>query len=270
MFSNVDPTRDRIILIEGDKILSRDEEVSACFNKYFSNITDSLDIAPSFKEVHEDVTVELTVNQMIEKAVEKYKNHHYIRRIRDNCDMANSKFWFTHVLPNEVGKQIDALNSNKANSGKIPTNKLKKAKDLACPYITDCVNTAINESEFPKELKDADVPTVFKRGVATTKVNYRPISVLPSASKIFERILKGQMGGFFNPILSSLLSGFREGYSTQHSLVRVIEAWRRSLDSSDIVGTILTDLSKAHDCIPHDLLIAKWEPYGFHEKSLQL
>ena len=270
LFSNVDPTRVEIIFIEGDKILSRDEEVSACFNKYFSNITDSLENALNFMEVHEDVTVELTVDQVIEKAVEKYKNHPSIRRIRDNCDMANSKFEFTHVLPNEVGKQIDALNSNKANSGKIPTNKLKKAKDLACRYITDCVNAAIYESEFPKELKDADVSTVFKRGVATTKVNYRPISVLLSASKIFERILKGQMGGFFKPTLSSILSSFREGYSTQHSLVRVIEAWRRSLDLSGIVGTILMDLSEAYDCIPHDLLIVKFEAYGFHEKSLQL
>ena len=92
MFSNLDPTRDGIILIEGDKILSRDEEVSECFNEYFSNITDSLDIAPSFKEVHEDLTVALTVHQMIEKAVEKYKNQPAIRRIRDSCDKANSKF----------------------------------------------------------------------------------------------------------------------------------------------------------------------------------
>ena len=127
-------------------------------------------------------------------------------------------------MPNEVGKQIDALNSNKANSSKIPTNKLKKAKDLACPYITDCVNAAIYESEFRKGLKDADVSPVFKRGVTTTKVNYRPISVLSSASKIFERILKGQVGGFFKLILSNLLSRFREGYSIQHSLVRVMEA----------------------------------------------
>ena len=57
----MDPTRDRIILIEGDKILSRAEEVSECFNEYFSNITDSLDIAPIFKEAHEDMAVDLTV-----------------------------------------------------------------------------------------------------------------------------------------------------------------------------------------------------------------
>ena len=111
---------------------------------------------------------------------------------------------------------------------------------------------------------------VFKRGLTTTKVNYRPITVLPLASNIFERILKGQMGGFFKPILSSLLSGFREGYSTQHFLLRVIESWRRTLDSSGIVGTILMDLSKAYGCIPHDLLVARLEAYGFHDKSLQL
>ena len=78
------------------------------------------------------------------------------------------------------------------------------------------------------------------------------------------------MDKFFKPILSNLLSGFREGYSTQHSLVRVIEAWRKSLDSSGIVGTILMDLSKAYDCLSHELLIAKLEAYGFNEKSLQL
>ena len=52
--------------------------------------------------------------------------------------------------------------------------------------------------------------------------------------------------------------------------VRVIEAWRRCLDSSGIVGTILMDLLKAYDRIPHELLIAKLEAYGFHEKSLRL
>ena len=156
----------------------------------------------------------------------------------------------------------------------MPLNRVSsygKNHATGCPFLIEVMRQGITiDKKNHQELKDADVSPGFKKGVTTTKVNYRPISVLPSVSKIFERILKGQMEGFLKPILSSLLSGFREGYSTQHSLVRVIEAWRGSLDSSGIVGTILMDLSKAYDCIPHDLLIAKLEAYGFNGKSLRL
>ena len=62
----------------------------------------------------------------------------------------NTKFEFSQVYPNEIDKQIDELNNNKANSSKIPTDKLKKAKDIACTYLTDCINSAIYESEFQK------------------------------------------------------------------------------------------------------------------------
>ena len=67
--------------------------------------------------------------------------------------------------------------------------------------------------------------------------------------------------------LSPLLSGFCQGYSTQNALFRVVEIWKKHLDMTGIVGTILMDLSKAYDCIPHGLLIAKLEAYGFNNKA---
>ena len=70
--------------------------------------------------------------------------------------------------------------------------------------------------------------------------------------------------------LSEILCGFREGFSTQHALIRLIKKWRQCLDASGIVGTILMDLSKAYDCLPHDLLIAKLEAYGLDVNSLRL
>ena len=99
----------------------------------------------------------------------------------------------------------------------------------------------------------------------------RPISILPTVSKIFERILFNQLQRFSNKILSPLLCGFRKGYSTQYAFINLLQKWRKCLDASDgIVGTLLMDLSKACDCVNHDLIIAKLEAYGVGENSLRL
>ena len=63
---------------------------------------------------------------------------------------------------------------------------------------------------------------------------------------------------------------FREGYSTQHALLRLVEDLKASLDEKLIAGTVMMDLSKAFDCLPHDLLIAKLHAYGFNDNALKL
>ena len=68
--------------------------------------------------------------------------------------------------------------------------------------------------------------------------------------------------------LSPFLAAYRKSYSTQHVLVKMIEEWRENLDKNFFVGAVLTDLSKAFDCIPHDLLIAKLSAYGLSSDSL--
>lgn len=65
-----------------------------------------------------------------------------------------------------------------------------------------------------------------------------------------------------------LLSAYRKNYSTQHVLLNLIEEWRKKLDDNYIVGAVLTDLSKAFDCINHDLIIAKFTAYGFQKSAL--
>ena len=64
------------------------------------------------------------------------------------------------------------------------------------------------------------------------------------------------------------MCGFRKAHSTQHALFRLIQKWQAELDSGGYVGTILMDLSKAYDCLSHDLLIAKLEAYGLDVGSL--
>ena len=100
-----------------------------------------------------------------------------------------------------------------------------------------------------------------KKSSRTDKGNYRPISVLPSVSKIFEKLLYDQLSKYLEDKLSPLLCGFRKKYSTQHALLRMTERWRHCLDNSGAIVAVLMDLSKAYDCIPHNLLIAKLYPW---------
>ena len=72
------------------------------------------------------------------------------------------------------------------------------------------------------------------------------------------------------PFLSNLLCGFRKGFNTQHALIRMLEKWKIGLDNGESIGAIFMDLSKAFDCIKHDLLLAKLHAYGFDREALSL
>ena len=127
-------------------------------------------------------------------------------------------------------------------------------------------NESIKTGVFPDDLKLADISPVFKKKIKELKENYRPVSVLSAFSKIFERLLLCQMSTFMENKLSIFLCGFRKGIGVQNCLLFLIEKWRKALDKSMKCGILLTDLSKAFDCLLHDLLIA----YGFDNSSLKL
>ena len=118
-------------------------------------------------------------------------------------------------------------------------------------------------------MKMANVCPIFKKGDSTSKQNYRPISVLPSTSKIFERIMFNQIYNYIIVKLFPLLCGFRKGYSTQHALLRFIEGLKKCLDKKDVAGAVLMDLSKSFDCLSLILLLAKLKSYGFSDNAME-
>ena len=87
-------------------------------------------------------------------------------------------------------------------------------------------------------------------------------------SKIYERFIHNSLSSFAENILSNFISAYRKAYSSNHVLLRLIENWKKSLDNKNFVGTVLMDLSKAFDCIPHDLLVAKLHAYGLSEDTV--
>ena len=80
--------------------------------------------------------------------------------------------------------------------------------------------------------------------------------------KVFEKIIYDQLYEYMKNVLSELLNCFRKAHLTQHALLRLLQKWQADLDSKCYVGTTLMHLSEVYDCLSHDLLIAKLEPYG--------
>ena len=113
---------EKIILINEDKIISNDMEVSECFNTYFTNITNSLEIDPVFKIVPEQLPIE----KIVMRAFDKYKDHNSICIKKEHFRCENNTFHFAHVIPTEVMRQIELLDKSKSNSGNIPTFRLKE------------------------------------------------------------------------------------------------------------------------------------------------
>ena len=73
-----------------------------------------------------------------------------------------------------------------------------------------------------------------------------------------------------NYVILSVNISFRPGYGCQSTLLRIIEDWKQALDENKYVVTILMDLSKAFDCLPHDLLLLKLKAYGVSENAIKL
>ena len=102
-------------------------------------------------------------------------------------------------------------------------------------------NEIIQNKIFPKNLKLADITPIIKAHETILVENYRPISILPTISKSFERIMQKQMNDFVEMHQSPYLCGYRKGYNSQYALLAMIERWKMSLDNNEFAWCVLMD-----------------------------
>ena len=214
--------------------------------------------------------ITVNIGDPVDEIIHQYQQHPSILNISNNVCCSRS-FSFSNMDEINMEKEILLLKNKKAaGADNIPAKILKDAATVIVPPLTQLFNCSIDEGYFPTKLKYANVIPLFKKNSNTDKSNYRPISILPSISKVFERLMFHQITSYINNIISPHLCGFRKGYSPQHALLRLKDKFNKSLDKNEMVGLVMMDLSKAFDCIPHDLLIAKLHAYGFDKSSLNL
>ena len=249
-FSNKNKTH-KIILVEDGEIISDNTKTAEVFNDYFVNIVKVLDI-PQISFSKESGTSNMINNDPIDNIIHTYDNHPSILRIREHINQTEL-FSFSKINETQMETEINDLNPKKAPGiDGIPANILKESVDIVKSPLTQLFNTYVENQQFPNKLKYAIVTPLFKKDDNTDKANYRPISVLPSISKFFERLMFKQISNFVLNKISQYLCGFRKGFNTQHALMRLLDKLNKSVDKGEKIGVFMMDLSKAFDCISDD------------------
>ena len=250
-----------------DNIVSDDYEIAETTKLFFENsvknfnmLGDSDSLSPTFH-----------LENPVDIAVEKFKNHPSITLIKSNVNVSYN-FFFKEVNFSNIFKEIGSLNSKKQGTKNgIPAKCLKTACSESSSYLTKVWNEEmLTENSFSENLKLADGVPVFKKCDPTCAKNYRQISVLPTVSKVFERLMHDQITTYMDAHLSKHLCRYRKGFNAQTTRLSLIEKWKSLLDKKGFSGAVLMDLSKAFDTINHELLIAKLDAYGFSNKSPEL
>ena len=205
----------------------------------------------------------------VQKAIEKYKNHPSVKVISKKYD--KNTFSFRYISLDEIKKEIKNLNTKKAcQDTDIPTKIVQENSDIFAEFIFQYLNYGTEFSVLPANIKNTNVTPVHKKNSRNIESNYRPVSILSNISKIYKKCLCNQISDFFEEKFFNYQCGFRKGFTAQHCLLVMTEKWRKSIDKGGSFEALLTDLSKAFDCLPHDLLVAKLCTYGFDLKSVTL
>ena len=138
-------------------------------------------------------------------------------------------------------KAIDEL-EDKSSSGhdRISNKLLKVIKFHISKSLTIIINQMITGGIFPNAFKVAKIFPIFKKGDSSLLVNYRPISLLPTISKIFDEVIHDQMCGYFNNfnLLAEQLCGFRKKHSTEYAAIKLIDHVSKEMESGKTPGKL--------------------------------
>lgn len=191
-------------------------------------------------------------------------NIYTLPKLHDDNRSSELSF-FSLCSVQEVSKIIDNLDPNTSTGiDGISTKTLKCIKNLIICKLTDCMNQLLNEGQFPKSLKVAKVTPIHKTGDKSNPGNYRPVSVLPTLSKILEKIIYKRLDDYLTKInfIYDQQYGFRPKSNTLGATIDLISTIKTKIDQRQLALGVFIDLKKAFDTISHSLLLNKLESIG--------
>ena len=227
-----------------------------------TSVTDPSDIANKFNAFFANIGPSLAakIDTRNKKPFESYLQN-----------TISSKFNFTLVDTEDVMKMIKKLKT-KTSFGHdgITTKSLKILAPALLSSITLIVNQSLMTGIFPDDLKIAKVIPLHKKAEKLKMDNYRPVSLLPAISKIFEKVVHIQLYNYFkdNKLFFKSQYGFRDEHSTELAALELVDHLHNELDKKNVPIAIYMDLSKAFDTLDHNILLHKLKFYGVNGSEL--
>ena len=260
------------MLINDDGMVTDDTTLAKTFNEHDINIVErSSVLKPEKMEFDNSIN---TSRNILHSIIDRYKNHPSILKIKSevsskscsDCDFSRNIL----VTSDGVEKMLKSLNSKKAaGTDRLPIKLVKLASEVLSKPLSIAMNSSITSSTFPDRAKVATIVPIDKKSDNMYNVsNFRPVSLLNCFSKIYENCINNHIVNSMNNYISPYVSAYRKGYISQHELIRLLEKWRQHLDNNKVVGGVFMGLSKAFDCVLHDLLTAKLAAYSVDENLL--
>jgi hypothetical protein len=226
------------------KLVTDQKIVSKLFNNYFVNVADKLD-------------------KKIPKPNTKFQD--YLKNPNEHS------IYLQETTPDEVEKIIRKLDINKAaDIYGISTKMIKEGGPVMVEIITKLFNMSIAQGKFPDALKNAKVIPIHKDDSRSEMSNYRPISLLPTLSKIIEKLMYARLISFFTKhnILYENQFGFQSNMFTEDAVNKLLNYITETLEKNEYGVCIFLDFAKAFDTVNHDILIEKLEHYGIRGVAL--
>ena len=216
-------------------------------------IENKSDIANEFKNYFSAVTNDI-VNELPDANIsfESYMNPNF-----------TSSFLLNQILPDKIIDIIAGMNETNSSPG-IPMKVIKRCSSLISVPLCNILNKCIQFGYFPESFKTAKIVPVFKSKNNLLSSNYRPISLLPVLSKIFEKHIYTELMKYVedNNILCPQQAGFRRNSSTNIAIAKLVRNIVSSFECRETGICIFLDQRKAFDMVDHDILLRKLELYG--------
>lgn len=179
--------------------------------------------------------------------------------------LQHNSFYFFPVTPGECIGIIMKLKESNYGRDKLSTKILKLICEMISEPLCSLVNESVNLGIFPDDLKLACITPIYKKGDPTNVSNYRPISVLPLLSKIFEKAMANRMSKYLSKfsLITPSQFGFQKDRGTCDAICTLTDYIYEKMNEKEHSVAVFLDLAKAYDTVNHSILLSKLHQYGF-------